>query len=134
MKKVYEAIRRKRRQSGQETGPSYSNVEERRMWKTTWALRIKSMVKFFLWRCWEGFVASKQQLRKKGVALDTNCKSERLSFLALVLWGIWMNMNAWQLLTERRLESDIVMEAKLHGTGPSISEGTFVLYSIIKDL
>ncbi|CAA0805837.1 Ribonuclease H-like superfamily protein [Striga hermonthica] len=52
---------------------SEGHQQEKKMWRITWALPIQSKIKFFIWRCWHGYLAAKRQLVRKGMALDSKC-------------------------------------------------------------
>lgn len=58
--------------TGAET--SYVGEERKRMWQKVWKLPVKPKVKYFLWKCIHGWLATNLAIKKRGVIADNVCR------------------------------------------------------------
>lgn len=55
-------------------GGSDSAEREKHIWNRTWNLNIKRKLQHFIWKCINGSIPISDQLKKKGIEVDSICK------------------------------------------------------------
>ncbi|CAA0832958.1 Unknown protein [Striga hermonthica] len=69
------------------------------MWKISWHLPLKGRVKNFIWRCWNNYLGSKDNLARRRILSDTTCEvcGEATEIVAHILFHCPRAVICWKL-------------------------------------
>ena len=91
-----------------------SSLLGKREWKAIWSLKVPKKIKFFIWRCCRGEVATRVNLAKRHYSIDDKCQiclsasetiehalffcPKAIMVLILLRWGIVLSKNGGEML------------------------------------